>query len=90
MKNSKRQIEYILYVMKLIITNVKYGLEGKQMKQKDWISFYYYYKCYRWEYGGESISKACFDNWMNRVSIRISPNNPYKKRYEKFFKHDTL
>lgn len=73
----------ILHVRELILTNVKYWLGEKQMKQEDWISFYYYYKCYRWEYGGEGISRACFDNWMNGISIRISPNNPYKKRYEK-------
>ena len=85
MKHSRRQMKHILHVRKLILTNVKHWLEGKQMKQEDWISFYYYYKCYRWEYGGEGISKACFDNWMNKVSIRISQNNPYKKRYEEFF-----
>lgn len=82
MKLSRRQTNEILGFRRAI----KRGWHWcSNISWKDCISFFYYYKCYRYEYGGEGISIACYDNWKNRVSIRISDNNPYKSRYRELF-----
>ena len=80
MKLSRKQTRVILAFRRLLLNGW-----WPKMPWKDYISFYYYYKCYRYEYGGEGISRACFDNWKNHVSIRISENNPFKSRYYEIF-----
>lgn len=80
MKLSKRQTKVILAFRRTLL-----GAWWPKMKWKDYISFYYYYRCYRYEYGGEGISKACFEDWKNHIPIKISKENPYKSRYKELF-----
>jgi hypothetical protein len=80
MKLSRRQTRVILAFRRALL-----GAWWLKMKWKDYISFYYYYKCYRYEYGGEGISRVCFENWKNHIPIKISERNPYKSRYKELF-----
>lgn len=80
MKFTRRQTRDILHFRKVL----KRAL-WPRMKWEEYVSFYYYWKCYRYEYGGEIISLACYDNWKNHVSIKISERNPYKSRYYEIF-----
>lgn len=80
MKLSRRQTRTILAFRRTLL-----NAWWPKMKWKDYISFYYYYKCYKYEYGVQGISKTCFENWKNHIPIKISERNPYKSRYKELF-----
>ena len=81
MKFTRRQTREILHFRKVLKR-----ASWPKMKWEEYVSFYYYWKCYCYEYSGSPlISLACFDNWRNHVFIRISDNNPYKSRYKELF-----
>lgn len=81
MKLSRKQVKPILHLRRSMIRN-----RWPKLKWEEYISLYIYARCYRFEYGGSPlVSLACFDNWRNRVSIRISENNPFKSRYYEIF-----
>lgn len=82
MKLSRKQTRVILAFRRALLTIDWWP----KMKWKDYISCYYYYKCYKYERGGGVVLlTACYDNWLDRVSIKISERNPYKSRYKELF-----
>ena len=80
MKLSRRQTRVILAFRRTLLR-----ARWPKMKWKDYISFYYYYRCCKYEYGGERIYHDWYNNWKNHVPIKISERNPYKSRYKELF-----